>query len=139
VRVRGRSFLHYSMPPYDVIVVEEAGDMTIILLLRVSPGVLLLPAPILHRPPPLLYFQSCSRRYCVPPPPYRFGGLRTYIYTCACACVCVWRAYMCVYTDKQFSPFVIGPYPAGIKTPSTNEQAVTRAIIRRPHNVLHYV
>jgi hypothetical protein len=49
-------------------------------------------------------------------------------------CVCV-----CVYTDKQFSPFVIGLYPAGIKTPSTNEQAVTRAIIRRPHNVLHYM
>lgn len=42
-----------------------------------------------------------------------------------------------MYRDKQFSPFVIGPCPAGIKTPSTNEQAVTRAIIRRPHNVLH--
>jgi hypothetical protein len=56
------------------------------------------------------------------------------MYVCVCVCVC-----MCVYTDKQFSPFVIGPYPAGIKTPSTNEQPVTRAIIRRPHNVLHYV
>lgn len=56
------------------------------------------------------------------------------------ACVYI-RIHVCVYIymyrDKQFSPFVIGPCPAGIKTPSTNEQAVTRAIIRRPHNVLH--